>query len=89
MSAAALPAWARELEDRLAASPARVFVLHYNVGDVVPVGDEYIPLRDFLGWWMGYLACRAVDDTQREDQWLSLTPVITPEMTGVAVVYRR
>ncbi|HYB73105.1 MAG TPA: ATP-binding protein [Candidatus Sulfotelmatobacter sp.] len=56
MAAAALPAWARELEDRLAASTARVFILHYNVGDVVPVGDEYVPLRDFLGRWMGAAA---------------------------------
>jgi SpoVK/Ycf46/Vps4 family AAA+-type ATPase len=56
MSAPALPAWARELEDRLAASLARVFILHYNVGDVVPVGDEYVPLRDFLGRWMGAAA---------------------------------
>ena len=48
-----LPAWARELEDRLATSLGRVIVLHYNVGDVVPVGEQYVPLRDFLQRWMG------------------------------------
>jgi hypothetical protein len=51
--------------------------------------DSHYLSQAFLGWWMGYLACRAVDDTQREDQWLTFTPVITPDMTGVAVIYRR
>ena len=49
----ALPAWARDLEDRLATAPSAVVVLHCNVGDVVPLGDHYVPLRDFLRQWLG------------------------------------
>ena len=53
MTPAALPAWARELEGRLATSLSRVVVLHFNVGDVVPLGDQYVSLRDFLRQWLG------------------------------------
>jgi hypothetical protein len=42
-----------------------------------------------LGWWMGYLACRAVDGTEQDDRKPTFTPIITPEMTGVGVVFRR
>jgi len=42
-----------------------------------------------LGWWMAYLACRAVDDTEHQDRYLSFTPLLTPEVAGVAIEYRR
>jgi hypothetical protein len=42
-----------------------------------------------LGWWMAYLACRAVDDTESQDRNLTFTPLLTPEVTGVAIEYRR
>lgn len=42
-----------------------------------------------LGWWMAYLACSAVDNTERDYEYLTLTPVATPEMVGLGVVYER
>lgn len=48
-----LPAWARELEDRLATSPSRVFVLHFNVADVLRLADQFVSLREFLRQWFG------------------------------------
>lgn len=49
----ALPPWARDLAHRIAAGHSAVFVLHANVGDVVPAGDGYLPLREFLARWLG------------------------------------
>ena len=51
--------------------------------------DAHYLSQACLGWWMAYLACSAVDDTQRESRSLTLTPIVTPQMTGVAVVLRR
>jgi SpoVK/Ycf46/Vps4 family AAA+-type ATPase len=49
----ALPAWARELEARVATLLSTVFILHFNVEDVVPLGDRYVPLGDFLRQLLG------------------------------------
>jgi hypothetical protein len=43
----------------------------------------------WLGWWMAYLACSAVDRTEWEDAHLTLTPIATPESVGIGVVYER
>ncbi len=45
--------------------------------------------QSWLGWWLAYLACRAVDDTEREYEQLALAPVATPDMVGIGVVYER
>jgi len=44
-----------------------------------------------LGWWMAYMACRAVDETQaaRPARSYEIGPVATPEMAGVGVLFRR
>ncbi len=42
-----------------------------------------------LGWWMAYLACRAVDETQQQDRGYALRPIVTPEMAGVGIVLWR
>ena len=42
----------------------------------------------WLGWWMAYLACDAVNKTEKEKGPLLVTPLCTPEMTGVGVVYQ-
>jgi hypothetical protein len=42
-----------------------------------------------LGWWMAYLACRAVNQTEHEDRQFCLIPMCTPEMTGACIVCRR
>ncbi len=42
----------------------------------------------WLGWWMAYLACDAVDKTEKEKGPVTITPLCTPEMTGIGVVYQ-
>jgi len=51
--------------------------------------DRHYLSQAYLGWWMAYLACRAVDQTEHDSEHLALTPVITPEMAGVGVLYER
>jgi hypothetical protein len=41
----------------------------------------------WLGWWMAYLACESVNKTEGQKGPMVVTPLITPEMTGVGVVY--
>ena len=41
-----------------------------------------------LGWWMGYLACRAVNNTELADRHVVFMPMVTPEMTGVGVMFQ-
>ncbi|HSB71864.1 MAG TPA: ATP-binding protein [Candidatus Methylomirabilis sp.] len=48
-----IPAWAAELEARIAAGSTPVFVLHWNVADQVHLGDEFLTLRAFLTRRMG------------------------------------
>ena len=42
----------------------------------------------WLGWWLAYLACDAVDKTEKGKGPLLITPLCTPDMTGVGVVYQ-
>jgi hypothetical protein len=42
----------------------------------------------WMGWWMAYLACRAVDGTQQANQQISITPVMNQDMTGIGVMYQ-
>lgn len=51
--------------------------------------DGHYLSQAWLGWWMAYLACRAVDGTQDENRSLRFTPVATPEVAGMGVEYRR
>ncbi len=41
----------------------------------------------WLGWWMAYLACESVNKTESQKGPMVLTPLVTPEMTGVGMVY--
>lgn len=51
--------------------------------------DGHYLTQACLGWWMGYLACRAVDAAQREDKAWIVTPIATPEMVGMGMIYQR
>jgi len=51
--------------------------------------DAHYLSQACLGWGMAYLACRAVDDTERQDRYLTFTPLVTAEVAGVAIEYRR
>lgn len=48
-----VPKWALELKERIRAQTAHVFVLHFNVADLVPFGPEFIPLPLFLSRFLG------------------------------------
>ena len=58
--------------------------------------DAHYLSQAMLGWWMGYLACRAVNQPPSSQpprplagaQW-KLLPLVTPEMTGLGVTLRR
>ncbi len=51
--------------------------------------DDHYLSQAVLGWYMAYLACRAVDDTEQVNRCFSLTPMLTPELSGMAIVWRR
>lgn len=51
--------------------------------------DAHYLSQACLGWWMGYLACRAVDQTEYEQRCLTFTPLVTPGVTGMAMVVQR
>ena len=42
-----------------------------------------------LGWWMGYLACRSVNETNYRQRQVQVLPIVTPEMSGVGVQIQR
>jgi hypothetical protein len=50
--------------------------------------DHYLS-QICLGWWMAYLACRAVDQTEQTNPHFAFVPVATPDMSGVAMVFQR
>jgi len=43
-----IPGWAQELEARVGAGSSPLYVLHLNVADHIPLGEEFLPLRTFL-----------------------------------------
>ncbi len=43
-----IPGWVAELEARIGAGTSPVCILHLNVADHTPLGDEFVPLRTFL-----------------------------------------
>jgi len=58
--------------------------------------DAHYLSQAMLGWWMGYLACRAVNQPPSSQppppmagaRW-KLLPLVTPEMTGLGITLRR
>ncbi len=47
-----LPGWAGDLKGRIDSRITSVFVLHFNVADLVRFGDQFVPLETFLGRWL-------------------------------------
>lgn len=41
----------------------------------------------WLGWWLAYLACDNVNRTDKQKGAIMLSPIVSPEMSGVGVVY--
>jgi SpoVK/Ycf46/Vps4 family AAA+-type ATPase len=48
-----IPAWAADLETRIAAGSSPMYILHLNVADHISLGDEFLPLRTFLARRVG------------------------------------
>ena len=51
--------------------------------------DNHYLSQACLGWWIAYLACRAVDDTEVNDEHFTLSPIVSADMVGVGAVFRR
>ncbi len=49
--------------------------------------DHYLS-QAALGWWMGYVACQAVNNTELSKRNVMIVPLVGPEMTGVGVVFQ-
>jgi hypothetical protein len=41
----------------------------------------------WVGWWLAYLACDSVNRTEIQKGAITLSPLVSPEMTGVGVMY--
>ena len=50
--------------------------------------DQHYLSQAMLGWWMAYVACQAVDGTQQLNQHISVSPMVSPEMTGIGLTYQ-
>lgn len=51
--------------------------------------DRHYPSQVFLGWWMAYVAATAIDQTQRDQRNLIVTPVVTSDFLGMSLEYCR
>ena len=51
--------------------------------------DRHYLSQACLGWWVAYLACRAVDETEFDETHLTFSPVASPDMIGIGAVYQR
>jgi hypothetical protein len=66
--------------------------LFYACSFIIPweridLNDHYLS-QAALGWWMGYLACQAVNNTELSKRNVMILPMVSPEMTGVGVMYQ-
>jgi len=50
--------------------------------------DQHYLSQTILGWWIAYLACDAINTTQRADDRLLIAPIVGPETVGATVMYR-
>ena len=51
--------------------------------------DSHYLSQVWMGWWMAYLSCRAVSDTEQDDKYLTVAPVLAPNTIGMMIEYRR
>jgi len=51
--------------------------------------DAHYLSQVVLGWWMAYMACNAVNETEQGHRAFRVEPLITPEMSGAALIWRR
>ena len=52
--------------------------------------DSHYLSQAWMGWWMAYLSCRAVSETENgKRSCYSLAPIIAPDTVGMMMEYRR
>jgi len=51
--------------------------------------DKHYLSQACLGWWMGYLACSAVNRSEETPRSYQFQPLVTTEITGVALTLSR
>ncbi|MHB8901521.1 MAG: hypothetical protein ACYC6Y_22445 [Thermoguttaceae bacterium] len=49
--------------------------------------DDHYLSQVILGWWMAYLACEAVDQTEFNRHGMTLMPIASAEMVGVQGIF--
>lgn len=49
--------------------------------------DRHYLSQVILGWWMAYLACRAIDQTESDFRALTLVPIASADGVGIGAVY--
>jgi len=68
---------------RLAIFVASTFTGWSRIND-----DAHYLSQSFLGWWIGLVACTAVDQTDTCKQTFLVAPLVSSEATGLAMTYR-
>ena len=53
----------------------------------VELNDHFLS-QALLGWWMGYVACQAVNNTELSKRNVMIVPMVSPQMTGVGVTFQ-
>lgn len=51
--------------------------------------DSHYLSQAWMGWWMAYLSCRAVSETEQDKKCYSIAPIMAPDTMGMMFEYRR
>lgn len=51
--------------------------------------DSHYLSQACLGWWLAYVACRGVDQTEAGDGCVSFVPIAEPDTLGAMLIWRR
>jgi|GEM_PF-6648002 len=51
--------------------------------------DSHYFSQAFLGWWMAYLACEAIEDTEFVERGMCVSPVVSHDMFGMSLSFCR
>lgn len=51
--------------------------------------DSHYLSQAWMGWWMAYLSCRAVSETEQDKRCYAIAPIVAPGTVGMLFEYRR
>ena len=51
--------------------------------------DSHYLSQVWVGWWLAYLACDAVNDTQAASRSVNVVPIVDSDMTGIGLLIKR